>query len=245
MSYADLTTGDPNRVKRWLHRRRFADAFHGIKTVREGDRLKVLDLGAGDGELAAHAAALPGVEVSVYEPVPRQMAEARAKLASLPSPVTLVDALDTLASGTFDYVFCLEVFEHLPSSETLSTIGEIDRLLKDGGAAVVGVPHELFLPALFKGAFRMGRRFGEFDARPANVLAAALGRPPRARPVADISPGRPYHFHHLGFDYRALERRLRERFLLSEKWFSPFPVLGAVLNSEVYFVFRKSSLNPP
>jgi SAM-dependent methyltransferase len=167
------------------------------------------------------------------------MAEAREKLATLDS-VAFADNLDAVESGSFDYVFCLEVFEHLPEKETVEAIAEIHRLLKHDGVAVIGVPHELFLPALLKGLFRMSRRYGDFDARPANVLGATLGRAPTQRPVAEISPGFQYHFHHLGFDYRKLEQNFQERFQLAGKWFSPFPVLGAALNSEVYLLFRNA-----
>ena len=58
------------------------------------------------------------------------------------------------------------------------------------------------------------------------------------RPVAEISPSFQYHFHHLGFDYRKLEQKFQERLQLAGKWFSPFPVLGSALNSEVYLLFR-------
>jgi hypothetical protein len=69
-------------------------------------------------------------------------------------------------------------------------IAAIHRLLKPAGIAVIGVPHELFLPALFKGLFRASRRYGEFDAIPGNIFKALTGRPPLQRPVAEIHPGR-------------------------------------------------------
>jgi hypothetical protein len=83
------------------------------------------------------------------------------------------------------------------------------------------------------------RRYGNFDAIPRNILAAFVGCPPLQRPVAEIAPGVAYHFHHLGFDYRTLERMLQKRLKLVKKWFGPFPILGAAFNSEVYFVVRK------
>lgn len=86
----------------------------------------------------------------------------------------------------------------------------------------------------------MSRRYGDFDTRPANILAARRGCPPSQRPIAEISPGINYHFHHLGFDYRTLERQLKKRFQLVGKWFSPVPIFSAALNSEVYFLLRKA-----
>lgn len=239
MTYEDITTSDRNPIKRWLQRRRFSDALRVLRGVRLGARLRVLDFGSGDGELVRQMAGIVPVQASVYEPIPSLMAEARKKLQPLKS-VVLLKSLDSVEAGIFDYVFCLEVFEHLPEKETAKAIAEIYRLLKPNGLAVIGVPHELFLPAFFKGIFRMSRRYGDFDANPGNIFAAFCGRPPVKRPVAEIFPGVFYHFHHMGFDFRTLERLLQERFRLAERWFSPFFTLGAVLNSEVYFLIEKA-----
>jgi hypothetical protein len=91
-----------------------------------------------------------------------------------------------------------------------------------------------------KGLFRTCRRYRDFDASPRNILRAVLGRPLLQRPIVDISPGLSFHFHHLGFDYRVLEHTLQECLQLSKKWFSPFPLLGAAFNSEVYFLLRRT-----
>lgn len=245
MTYAEITTNDRNPVKRWLQRRRFSDALAVLTNGHTTTALRILDFGAGDGELFRQMVSVTSAELWVYEPNPSLMAEAREKLASFES-VRFAEDLRFIESESFDYIFSLEVFEHLPENETASAIAEIHRLLKPAGTAVIGVPHELFLPALFKGLFRAARRYGEFDAIPKNTFKALIGRPPLQRPVAEIFPGLRYHFHHLGFDYRVLEHRLKLRFQLRRKWFSPFPILGAVLNSEVYFLLRKAQpIIPP
>jgi hypothetical protein len=92
--------------------------------------------------------------------------------------------------------------------------------------------------------FRMMRRFGAFDARPLNVLRAALGRPPTPRPVQEIAPGFSYHYYHLGFDHRELELLLAHRFEIVSRWFSPARTLGPVLNSEVYYILRATPVQP-
>jgi hypothetical protein len=101
----------------------------------------------------------------------------------------------------------------------------------------VGVPNELFFPALIKGLFRMTRRYGSFDARPGNVLRAVLGRPPKRRPVREITPGLPYHFHHTGFDHRKLRIKLSKTFEIARQFASP--VGGELLGTEIYFILRK------
>lgn len=244
MTYADITIHDRNPIKRWLQRRRFSDVITAIKSPRLREKLRILDFGAGNGELVRQMARIRAIEASVYEPTPFLMAEARENLSGLDG-VAFVDSLGSVESAVFDYVFCLEVFEHLPDKETISAIMEIRRLLKPDGAAVIGVPHELFVPALVKGIFRMSRRYGDFDASPSNIIAAVLGHPPRPRPTSEISSGFGFHFHHLGFDFRILEQKLRKHFEVSQKWFSPFPHLGALLNSEVYFLLRKDQPGAP
>ncbi len=238
MPYTDLTTHDRNTLKRWLQRCRYRDALAAFVNA-EHNGIRVIDFGAGDGELVCQIAQLGCIDAWAYEPTPALASEAKQKLAGY-ERVVVTDSLENIESGTFDYVFCLEVFEHLPENASSSALTEIHRLLKPEGKAIIGVPHEIFLPALAKGVFRMCRRYGSFDASPANVLRAFIGCPPLDRPVAEIAPGFAFHFHHLGFDYRAFERQLQENFQVCKKWFSPIPPLGALLNSEVYFLLTKS-----
>ena len=240
MTYADITTRDSNPVKRWLQRRRFTDALAVLASADATAKMRVLDFGAGAGELVRRMVGTTAVEPWVYEPTPSLMAEAREKLAAFGS-VRFAEDPGSIESETFDYIFALEVFEHLPEKETALAIAEIHRLLKPAGIAVIGVPHELFLPALVKGLFRASRRYGEFDATLGNIFKALTGHPPLQRPVAEIHPGLRYHFHHLGFDFRVLENTLKQQFQLRRKWFGPVPMFGAVLNSEVYFLLQKAN----
>ena len=43
------------------------------------------------------------------------------------------------SAGTYDFVFCLEIMEHLPNP--FGTFSEIHRVLKPGGVLVVSVPN--------------------------------------------------------------------------------------------------------
>jgi hypothetical protein len=113
-------------------------------------------------------------------------------------------------------------------------------VLRPGGRVVIGVPVELGPPAFAKGCFRAVRRPEDFDARPATILTAALGRPPQPRPLDEISPGRAYYPHHAGFDHRRLVRLVGERFTVERKAGSPFPALPLWLNSELYIRARKA-----
>lgn len=236
-SYAEITHQDRNPIKRFLQRRRLRDALSVLDGLDAGFSGGVLDFGGGDGEISrAVARRFPRAQVVCYEPAPRMLEEAKENLAGLPN-VAFAGAPGEIPAGPFGFVFCLEVFEHLPPRQTARVVKMVRRLLADDGRFVVGVPNEVFAAALVKGIFRMSRRYGAFDARPANVLRAALGRPPKGRPRKKMASGLPYHFHHTGFDHRELEAALSRDFEMVRRFGSP---AGWVpISSEVYLVMGK------
>lgn len=235
--YSEITVDDANPVKRFLQRRRLQDAISVLDGLDDHFSGNFLDFGGGSGELSKILAGrFPNAGVFCYEPMPGIFEEARQNLSELEN-VTLVSDRKELRGLTFEYVLCLEVFEHLPRRQTARTIRTVDRLLKENGIFVVGVPNELFFPALVKGLFRMRRRHGTYDARLGNVLRAAIGRPPARRPVRMISQGLPYHFHHLGFDHRRLRTQLSEIFDPVHEFGSPMK--NQLFSTEIYFVLLK------
>lgn len=235
MSYAELTHADPNPLKRWLQDRRMAMAV-ALTPPGAG---RVVDYGAGDGEAAVRLAERrPDLEIVCFEPAPELHAQAVARTGAHPR-VRLAASETELDSDWADVVLCLEVFEHLPEAETDAALVTIARVLRPGGLLIVGVPQEVGPVAAAKGVFRWTRRSRQFDARPSAILGAAVGRPPRARPVAEIAPGRRYHPHHLGFDHRTLERALADRFTLQARTGTPFGRTLSPLNTELYITAAK------
>ena len=116
MSYADITFSDRNPVKRWLQQRRLTDAlrlaahFQGITTV--------LDFGAGNGELAKRLSHFfPQAHIICYEPAPDLMAEAQKNAGNF-QQIRFVTDMAMVNKESVDLLYCLEVFEHLPKSET-------------------------------------------------------------------------------------------------------------------------------
>jgi len=234
MNYAELTFNDRNPVKRWLQRKRLASALNLVPADRVPSA--ICDFGAGSGELCkVLRQRYPDARICCYEPTPALLAQARDNLRDLHN-IEFRDDAAALAPGEFDLVFCLEVFEHLPPAQTRAAMRLMRSLLCAFGVAIIGVPVEIGPPALYKGFFRMARRLGEFDAIPMNVMLSLAGMPPRFRPVGEIAPGAHYHFHHMGFDYRMLQRELAAEFRLAKVAAGPFGPLGTVANPEVYFV---------
>lgn len=238
MAYSDITFNDKNPVKRWLQQRRLVVAT-SLAEPQSNPRC-IVDFGAGNGELCKLIASkFSRAGIVCYEPAPSLMVEASENLTDLPQ-IQLCSDIATVADGSVDFLFCLEVFEHLPESETNDALDQINRLLSKEGKAIIGVPVEVGLPALYKGLFRMSRRFGKFDASIRNVLLASASLPPKSRPVSEIAPGFHFHHEHMGFDYRAFQARLNTNFTLMRVASSPFSMFGFWLNPEAYFVIRKA-----
>ncbi len=239
MAYSDITFKDKNPIKRWLQSRRLVVASR-IANGRFNPQC-VLDFGAGNGELCKLIALqFPKAKIVCYEPTPSLMAEAKGNLSNLPQCHFCTD-LAGIADGSVELIFCLEVFEHLPYTETTDALGQINRLLSSKGNAIIGVPIEIGIPALYKGIFRMSRRFGAFDASSKNVLLATLCSPPKERPVSEIAPGFMFHYEHMGFDYRKLQALLQVQFKLQKVTAGPFSIFGTCLNPEANFLVQKAN----
>ena len=235
-TYAQMTWDDPNALKRWVQRRRLKDALAQVTAKFPVDN--IVDYGAGDGALAALAhQRWPNARITCFEPAPHLAAEAEARLRDLPN--IGVTRFEHGIPGEADVVFCTEVFEHLPETETLAALDRIEALLKPGGLLVVGVPVEVGPVAGLKGLFRMLRRPDDFDTRPGHIWKAMLGGAFDYRPMAEISQGRRYHPHHLGFDHRRLRRQLAARFTPVGTRGSPLRLAPVILNSEAYMTLRK------
>lgn len=238
MNYADITLNDPNGIKRYLQRSRFNSALKLYP--RTAESLTVLDFGAGDGELALRLNTIDSSSNYIcYEPTPFMFKQAEKRLVKSEN-IKLVNSLTTIEHHSLDLIYSLEVFEHLPQAESAEALVKIYGLLKPGGTLIIGVPNELYFPALYKGLFRMSRRLGQFDAKINNILRCFFAMPPKNRPICEISPGMNYHPHHLGFDHRELKKHLTKTFVISKQLASPFQILGSLFNPEIYFVMQKS-----
>ncbi len=238
MSYAEITFNDKNPVKRWLQRQRLVSA---IKLCGRSLYLPeaICDYGAGNGELCKLLAArYQNAKITCYEPMPQLLSEAKENLSATPN-VEFCQDIRNVLPDTLDAVLCLEVFEHLPPSETRDALQTISEILKPEGILVIGVPVEIGIPALYKGVFRMFRRYNAYDANIKNVALAFLGRPPKDRPVSEIAPGLEFHHEHMGFHFRDFKQVLGNYFQLLQVSASPFTFPGTWLMPEVYFVVKK------
>jgi SAM-dependent methyltransferase len=245
MSYSKLTFKDKNFVKRWLQNQRLISALKLLNGSRADTNI-VCDFGAGDGEFCKLLSAHDQIgKIICYEPMSHSILEAKENLQGLKN-IEFCQEIEKLEPESIDVVVCLEVFEHLPPNETNAALNSISALLKPEGKIIVGVPVEVGIPALYKGLFRMSRRYGEFDANIKNVSRSFLFAPPKDRPVTEIAPRINYHLEHMGFDFRHLKEVLTQHFDLSGITTSPFSLFGSWFMPEIYIVGEKAKvLNQP
>lgn len=110
---------------------------------------RVLDFGCGRGDLLAHLVGR-GIFAAGLEFSAESAAEATARLEGEPlfGGVEVAGALpSSLAGGSFDAVFLVEVIEHLLDDQLGPTLAEVRRLLAPGGCVVVTAPNEEDLAA--------------------------------------------------------------------------------------------------
>ncbi len=243
INYADITFNDRNPIKRKLQRIRLWHSLSILKNVPRNFTSTLLDFGSGDATLCTQIATLwPKFQIFSYEPTPELREQALLNIHNF-NNIYIIDSLDSLKKKTFDYIFCLEVLEHLSIQEIEKVLRHIYELSHSKTFIVIGIPNEIYLSALIKGIFRMTRRFGDVDAIPSNILKATIGKPPLDRPIGNISKGLPYIFRHMGFDHRKIKTILKKRFHIHHFYGSPFPYLSDVTNFELYFICQKKGGN--
>ncbi len=130
-------------------------------TVRNhaGGGARVLDFGAGGGQFAVPLAA-HGLAVTALEPD----ATLRGKIQR--SGVTAVGAPDQLADSSFEYIYTLNVLEHI--ADDVAALRQLHSKLTPGGTLLVYVPA---FPALYT---RMDARVGHVRRYTRKTLIAAV-----------------------------------------------------------------------
>lgn len=233
----------PSPVVAWSHGSRFRLA---ARLAAEGAGGRLLDYGCGDGTFMAltHGtfAEAVGADIDLA-----QLAECGRRLGDLNGLSFVPTGALTGAQYTqaFDVVTCMEVLEHCLDAERVRVLDALVRLIAPSGRLIVSVPIEVGPALAGKQLFRAlaaWRGQGDYRHRetytPRELLAAVIGGPNLARARYSVQgPAGPVEYcGHKGFDWRILEREIAERFVVERRQFTPLGRLGAVLNSQVWFV---------
>ncbi len=227
--YADYTYNSSNLLRRFSHRIRFKRSIAAIH-LKEG--IRILDFGCGDALFLNQLKSCSPWEISLlgYEPYLESISE---------NSVSILDTWDKVVEnakteGPFNYITCFEVLEHLPTKKQKECLEQILSLLKDDGMLVISVPIEKGFPALVKNMLRRRTSSKKKDLYSyGNILASFLGKS-----LPDYQRENDY-LDHMGFYFTDLENLFTNYLEIESKSFSPFPMVGYHLNSQVFYRLRK------
>lgn len=239
--YAKKQLCSPSWLIAWSHGARFRMA---VELVSQLHPITVLDYGCGDGtflELLMRNAGAPqaamGVDVDSgqIDDCRRRIADPRLSFATVASLATGDARCDV------DVLICMEVLEHIV--DLAPVLDSWARLVRPNGTIIVSVPVEIGPALLMKQAMRRiagWRGIGDYPGMAPytwgelcrSVLAGRAQHLPR--PVHRSSEGSEGHCHK-AFNWRVVERMLRERFTLRKRITTPWRWMPPGLSSQVWF----------
>ena len=240
--YSEQTYDSPYAIVRYPHQARLRE---GVDFLLEHRPERVMDYGAGDGQLIVEALAsgLDCEQFVAYEPVDSYVRELTEKLREngLSDRVEIVTKLEDLGPEKFDCITCLNVMEHMPLPERDSFYETCERLLQPDGEIFIDVPVEIG-PTLAVKA--VGRRL--LKGRPQEytmleLARASLGAIQFDPSRFDASESATWIQDHKGFDYRLFRREIEHRFEIVGESTTPIKALPPSLgNQEICFRCRLS-----
>ena len=118
--------------------------FNQAKKTAGGQKIRVLNIGVGDGWLEKKCSAY-GWDAYALDPI--EAAIARLTSAGINGRVGHIEAIP-FADEFFDIVFCSEIIEHLSREQIQQGLSEVGRVLKQSGVLLGTVP---FNENLFEG----------------------------------------------------------------------------------------------
>ena len=239
--YARKQIFSRNAIVAWSHRRRFALARE-LASAGAGGAL--LDYGCGDGTFVAMAHDLfqetIGTDIDA-----EQLRDCATRLSAVPAVrFASTNALrQPEYHARFDAVVCMEVLEHCPSDTQPDVLADLNRVVRPHGVIVISVPIEIGATLAVKQLVRAaaaatGRT--EYAGRERYHLSEFMRMVLAPVTVAKGENGAPIRFHgHKGFNWRTLARLIERALVVERRLYSPLPLTGPWLNSQVWFVCRK------
>lgn len=102
-----------------------------------------LDLGCGCGELLYLLESIGCFNVSGVDLCAEELDQARQYIKGTLTHADIEQYLTELPAGSLDYVYALNILEHLSKEKLLTVLTSISRVLRPSGALIVMVPNAL------------------------------------------------------------------------------------------------------
>ncbi|MCZ6777655.1 MAG: class I SAM-dependent methyltransferase [Acidobacteria bacterium] len=215
----------PNSIMNYWHRHGLERTLN-LLPIEPTDR--VLDVGCSDGMLLFSLERYSAFSIGI------DFSHSMVKWAKRFSPQSSVMVSNGLAlplkDNSFSRVFCLEVLEHVTNPD--SVIAEITRVLDHQGKAVITVPIEIGPALLLKRIVSRLLRWNRGD----HYNWSQLWQAGVMRSVHSLE----HKQDHFGFDFRKIERTLKNHLTLNHRGFLPMPWLGSLFNIRAAFLATKN-----
>ena len=224
--YEKQTLDNPNIIARFAHRTRFKVSKEIVLNWLSSG-MTIFDYGCGHGKFLAEICKIipknmNTVKLLGYDPYLKCSYEG----------YTVMQSLETIQDESINILTCLEVLEHLDSSETQDFVEFARKKLVDGGKILVTVPIMVGPALILKELSRciLFRRRSDTSLKEL-LFAAILGvNPPRTKNIKGS---------HKGFNWEVVFLLLQKEFSCTRLFFSPFKILGWYGNSQVIMQFQK------
>ena len=134
---------------------------YGVSSKREGEKLEVLDFGAGSGTFCSSLSKL-GLNIICVEP------DKKLRESLIENGFICYENIHEITDGSVDYIYSFNVLEHI--EDDASAVSEIYRVLRPGGIIL------LYLPAFQCLFSAMDIKVGHFRRYRRKQLEAVVSR---------------------------------------------------------------------
>lgn len=216
--YDNYTYNSKNPIARFSHRKRLRTA---IQLTSDNEIESLLDYGCGDGKFL--------LEMKSYRPRLKTIGYDPLSESEEVNKIKIFKNLEDIGSYKFDLITCFEVLEHFNSKNQKEILFQMKSMLKKYGQIIISVPIEIRFPSLIKNIRRLTLSRGKYHTIK-NTFKCLLEIPvPEVRDLDGFIPS------HIGFNHKIFEKEINEYFIIKSKIYSPFPLLGYNLNSQVFY----------
>lgn len=228
MNYDGKTIRNKSFIKRFSHSKRYLLSSELIAKFKP---LKILDYGAGDGELYKFVNKSQKKNYYFYEPNISMVKELKFNLKKYKINKIFSNP-QKIYQNYFDLICINEVFEHLNINEQKKIFKYLKKISVKNCNFVISVPIEVGLSSLLKNLIRIFTFQTHENTTFKNILKSFF--------YVNIKKStKKYSNSHIGFNYINFINFLKkENLKILNVYYSPFNSLRGLINSQIFIVAK-------
>lgn len=224
MNYSELTISNKNIIKKFSHSQRYILASTLISKYKPN---KILDYGAGDGEMFKYVRKSLQKKIFFFEPNKIMAKQLNLNLKRYKKNETFSNS-SKIFKNYFDLICINEVFEHLNIKEQRKLIANLKKISVENCTFLISVPIEVGLSSIFKNLIRIITTQTHQNTSIKNIIMSLFY-------LKIKRPSKKYNNSHIGFNYLNFMKFLRKQNIeIIDTSYSPFNFLKGFLNSQIF-----------